>query len=168
MRYVTKIGDREYRFDLREEGGSIVVTHDGKSFDVDLERITAEHLFSLLLESRSYEVEVHKNQDSYKVCLEGETYSVVVEDERLSQLNGLLKHTGAVIGARELKAPMPGLVSEVEVQPGDHVKKGQGILIVEAMKMENELRANFDGVVKDVRVKKGQAVEQGQVLIVFE
>jgi len=63
---------------------------------------------------------------------------------------------------------MPGLVTAIEVKQGDWVVAGQGVIIVEAMKMENELKAKFDGKVKSIKVKNHQAVEKDEVLIVFE
>ena len=63
---------------------------------------------------------------------------------------------------------MPGLVVAIEVKEGEMVKAGQGVAIVEAMKMENELKAKFDGKVKKVRVKPGQAVEKDEVMVIFE
>jgi len=69
---------------------------------------------------------------------------------------------------KELKSPMPGLVTAIEVKQGDLVVAGQGVVIVEAMKMENELKAKFDGKVKSIKVKEHQAVDKDEVLIVFE
>ena len=68
----------------------------------------------------------------------------------------------------ELKAPMPGLVLSIMVQPGDSVVKGDGLMVLEAMKMENIIRTPADGIVKSVDVKKSDAVEKNQVLIKFE
>jgi pyruvate carboxylase subunit B len=70
--------------------------------------------------------------------------------------------------AQEIKAAMPGLVVKVEVKEGDRVRSGSGLIVVEAMKMENELRAPRQGVVKQVFVKKGMTVDQGQTLLVIE
>jgi len=76
---------------------------------------------------------------------------------------------GAVAqGPKPVRAPMPGLVVRVEVEPGQEVKAGQGVVIIEAMKMENELKAEAVGVVSRVLVQQGQAVEKGAVLVEFE
>ncbi len=69
---------------------------------------------------------------------------------------------------KELKAPMPGLVIEIRVKAGDTVKKGDPIIVLEAMKMENVLKATGEGTVKSIEVQKSQSVEKGQVLIIFE
>ncbi len=77
---------------------------------------------------------------------------------------------GAETGRKQavLRAAMPGLVVKVEVEPGQKIKKGDSLLIVEAMKMENEIKAQSPGVVKEIKVKPGQPVEKNQILIVFE
>jgi biotin carboxyl carrier protein len=70
--------------------------------------------------------------------------------------------------AKTIVAPMPGLVVRVEVEVGQHVKAGQGVVVVEAMKMENELKAPGDGVIAEIRAKTGETVEKGAVLLVLE
>jgi biotin carboxyl carrier protein len=69
--------------------------------------------------------------------------------------------------AKEIKAPMPGLIFDIKVKEGDEVKKGDAVLILEAMKMENILKSPGDGTVKSIKIKKGQSVEKNQVLIQF-
>ena len=86
-------------------------------------------------------------------------------DELLKNL-GLDKLVSGV--AKDLKAPMPGLVLDVLVKPGDSVKKGDSILVLEAMKMENNIKAAADAVIKKIAVRKGNAVEKNQVLVLFE
>jgi biotin carboxyl carrier protein len=68
---------------------------------------------------------------------------------------------------KEVKAPMPGLIFEIKVQEGDEVKKGDTLVILEAMKMENILKSPGDGIIKEIRIKKGDSVEKNQVLIQF-
>jgi len=79
----------------------------------------------------------------------------------------LARSPAAVVGPAPLRAPMPGLIVRVEVEPGDAVKAGQGVVIMEAMKMENELHSERDGVVARVLVAAGEPVEKGAVLIEF-
>jgi biotin carboxyl carrier protein len=69
--------------------------------------------------------------------------------------------------AKEIKAPMPGLIFDIKVKEGDEVKKGDPVLILEAMKMENILKSPGDGTVKKIKIKKGESVEKNQVLIQF-
>jgi pyruvate carboxylase subunit B len=90
---------------------------------------------------------------------------VEVVDERTRVIRELTRAAAGAAGPRPVKAPMPGLVVRVEVDEGDEVREGQGVVIVEAMKMENELRAEADGRVARVCVAAGDAVEKDQVLL---
>jgi biotin carboxyl carrier protein len=127
---------------------------------------------------------------SYKAIVEGKSYLVhttgIGEDGQIYvRLNGkkikaeystrkgdLLKTLGIDLGAglkiQEFKAPMPGLIRKIDVALGETVQKGQTILVLEAMKMENALKSPGDGIVKSIIVKEGQAVEKNQLLIIFE
>jgi biotin carboxyl carrier protein len=98
----------------------------------------------------------------------GERWEVEVLDERTRYIRGLTGASAGQRGAGALKAPMPGLVLRVQVTPGQKVTAGTGVIVLEAMKMENELKAVGSGVVRSVRVGPGEAVEKGQVLIEFE
>jgi len=91
-----------------------------------------------------------------------------VLDERTRHIRSLAGGGDQRRAAGVLKAPMPGLVVRVQVQPGEKVAAGDPLVVLEAMKMENELKAGAPGVVKSVRVAPGEAVEKGQVLVEFE
>jgi biotin carboxyl carrier protein len=102
------------------------------------------------------------------VYLDGRPHRVDAETERARRVREMRGVAGAARGPRPLKAPMPGLVVKVEVEEGQAVAAGQGLVIVEAMKMENELQAETDAVVARILVEAGQAVEKDQVLLDFE
>ena len=99
--------------------------------------------------------------------INGHTYVV----EHKDKFDLLLEKMGmnAAAGARinNIKAPMPGLIIDLKVKPGDAVKQGDQLLILEAMKMENIIKSPGEGTVKNVKVKKGESVEKGQVLLEF-
>src|SRR5690606_8230329 len=100
--------------------------------------------------------------------LDGHTLEVEVADERTRALRAVAAATAPPAGPRPVRAPMPGLVVRVDVRPGQAIEAGQGVVIMEAMKMENELRADAPGIVSRVLVEAGQAVEKGAVLVEFE
>lgn len=104
----------------------------------------------------------------YTLWVDGYRFDVEALDERTSAIRELSKLSAATSGPAPLVAPMPGLIVRVNVQPGDTVGQGQGLIVMEAMKMENELRAQAAGTVKSVNVKPGTAVEKGTVLIEME
>ena len=125
--------------------------------------------FSVLIDGKSHSVLVLKEDREAKTVrlrVGARTCTVRIEEEqdRLMQTLGLDK---VARKAGELKAPMPGLVINILVMPGDQVKKNDPVLVLEAMKMENLIKAPGDGVVKAVLAEKGRAVEKGQSLIQF-
>jgi biotin carboxyl carrier protein len=97
--------------------------------------------------------------------LRGQLYEVDVEDERQRRLRQASETEGGPGGEFQLKAPMPGLIVAVPVAEGDSVSRGQNLVILESMKMQNELRSPRDGVVLRVRANPGERVEQNQVLV---
>lgn len=125
--------------------------------------------FSVVIGGRSHRVLVlkeDKESRTVRLRIGARTCTVKLEEEqdRLMQTLGLDK---AARKAGDLKAPMPGLVLNVLVKPGDAVKKNEPVLVLEAMKMENVIKAPGDGVVKAVPAEKGKPVEKGQLLVQF-
>lgn len=103
----------------------------------------------------------------WELHIEGRRMNAEVVDERTRAIRAMTRSASGPTGPRPVKAPMPGLVVRVEVNVGDTVTAGQGVLIMEAMKMENELKADAGGVVTKIHATAGQAVEKGAVLIEF-
>ncbi len=130
---------------------------------------TGNSEFSVLLDGRSHRVLVVKNDKEnglVRLRIGGLTYNVKLEDEqsRLMKTLGLEK---AALKVREIKAPMPGLVLNILVKPGDNVQKNDPLLVLEAMKMENMIRAPGDAVIGAISAVQGRAVEKGQLLVSF-
>lgn len=138
--------------------------------DLDTQEIATKH-YHLLKENRSFKAEVLTEnflQRKYDIKINSNTYNVAISKE----LDLLIEEMGLSLGTaqmiNDIKAPMPGLILEVNVEEGAEVKEGDYLLVLEAMKMENTLTAPRDGVVKSVSVKTGQTVEKNQVLIEME
>jgi pyruvate carboxylase subunit B len=104
----------------------------------------------------------------YTLWLDGFRYEVEALDERTRAIRDLSAASATGAGPAPLKAPMPGLIVRVAVQLGDSVVAGQGLVVMEAMKMENELRASAPGRVKAVHTQPGSAVDKGALLIELE
>jgi len=162
MKYATTIGEQTYIVEVNREGE---VTIDGDTFPVDLQAID-EVTYSLLMSNRSYEALVDTAGDELAVLLDGRMYTAQVLDERARRLSRV---DGSSVSSGELtlKSPMPGLIVAVPVAEGQAVKKGQTVLVLESMKMENELKAPRDGTVSSIKVKVRQSVEQHQPLVVI-
>ena len=165
MKYTAIINEKPYEVEI---GPNNTVIVDGEPHSTDFRGIDGEALYSLLLDNYSWEVLAERNGDEYRVLIDGELYVVEVQDERTRKLAKAAAKTAAATGEVILKAPMPGLVREVQVNVSDAVVAKQGVVILEAMKMQNELRIARAGVVKEIRVKPGDKVEQGQVLLVVK
>jgi len=168
MQYVAKIEDKSFIININELDGELEVKLDGKQIEVDFVQVKPPNFFSFLVNNKSFDVEIIKNSEGYWVNMDGRKYECFLEDERISKIKDIAGFKKDILQEKEIKTPMPGLVVAIEVKEGDTVIAGQGVAIVEAMKMENELKAKFDGKVKKVKVKPGQAVDKNDVLIIFE
>lgn len=153
--------------EIEEIGRSLYrIAVDGNEFLVDGKK-TGRSNFSLIVDNRSFEIDVDNTEDEYRVLVDGRSYHVQLVDERRVRLGGL--QSGIQLqGRQKVSVPMPGKVIAVLVGEGDAVEKGQGLVIVEAMKMENEVRSPITGAVREIRVKPGEAVEAGAVLVIVE
>ncbi len=168
------IGEEEpRRYQIRREGDHVIVRHidDASGNDAGTEisidwRRPRPGIYSLLVDGASYEVFLEEEPDHLAVHLVKRTFKVKAADIRRHRA---VTDVGASSdGAVRIVAPIPGRVARVLVEPGDQVARGDGIVVVEAMKMENELRAPRDGVVGSIGVEEGQGVEGGALLATLE
>jgi acetyl/propionyl-CoA carboxylase alpha subunit len=113
-------------------------------------------------------VERREGRGRYTLWIDGYRFDVEALDERTRAIRELARAHAAATGPAPIKAPMPGLIVRINVKPGDAVEAGQGVVVMEAMKMENELRAIAGGTVRSVEVVAGQAVEKGALLVALE
>jgi biotin carboxyl carrier protein len=163
MKYATTIGDRTYLVEINREGE---ITVDGETFPIDLQAID-DVTYSLLLAHKSYEALVEANGGELAVLLRGRMYNVQVLDERARRLAKTRGAHGPASGEVVIKSPMPGLIVAVPVVEGQTVKKGETVVVLESMKMENELKAPRDGTLASIKVVSRQSVEQHQPLVVI-
>lgn len=164
MKYVARVGEHSYSVDVINDN---TVNIDGHTYKVNMQTVDGDQVYSLLLDDHSYELFVNRSEYGYDVLVAGERHDVTVEDEYTQRLHKLTGKARGPKGEAPIKAPMPGMVVAVRASEGDFVKSGQGLVILEAMKMENELRAPWNGTVKQVKVSAGDKVEQGQLLMVI-
>ena len=163
MKISAKAGAQVVEVTIERSNGHYVVEIDGVRHEVDAHKLEAD-FYSLLSGGRSYEVSVEPRGDAYHVR-HGAAEQVVA----LTDPSRRARELGAgAEGPANVVTLMPGKVVRVLVRDGDQVEAGQGVLVVEAMKMENELKAPRTGRVRALSVESGQSVEAGAVLAVIE
>jgi acetyl/propionyl-CoA carboxylase alpha subunit len=165
MKYLATIDDTTYEIDINEKGE---IRLDGERLQADFMAVAEQSLYSLLLDNRSFEAHISPEEEGLEVLLHGSRYMVSIEDERSRLLRKAGKAELLQSGEFHLKAPMPGLIVEVPVESGQEVSKGDNLVILESMKMQNELKAPRDGTISRVRVKPGDSVKQNAVMIVLD
>ena len=145
------------------------VTVAGQVYAASLGTIAGTPLRQLLLDGRPSTLAVESlGRGRWALAPGGERWEVEVLDERARHIQSLSGGADRPAVSPVLKAPMPGLVLRVHVAPGQQVVAGMGLVVLEAMKMENELKSAASATVRAVRVKPGEAVEKGQILVEFE
>ena len=155
------------RLRVQVENGRCLV--DGDLVEVELTPGNGTPIRSASAEGRSLRIRPqHEGRGRWRLEVEGDQHTVEVLDLGQEAIRQARRASGVGSGPPPLKAPMPGLVVRVEVSEGDEVKAGQGVVIVEAMKMENELRAAGPARVRSIMAQEGAAVEKDQVLVEFE
>ena len=162
MFFEARVDGSTVRVEVRARGEGYSVSLDGRPLEVDAVGLNSG-LTSLLLDGRSYEVAVEPEPDGLRVHFPGGSVRVELADAS----HAASSKSRSASGPTRLTAPMPGRVVRVLVARGASVEAGQGVVVVEAMKMENELRAPRAGRVDQVAVREGQAVEAGALLLVI-
>ena len=157
---------------------SYKINIDDQTFDLNREAIqdlnvvkNGDGTLHLLQDNQSYHITIIDTDfDNNKLTLEinGNPYEIAIEDEYDQLVKKMGLSTGGTQKLKNIKAPMPGLILDILVKPEQTIEKGDQLLVLEAMKMENVLKAEGEGVVKSIEVTKGAAVDKGQVMIEME
>ena len=164
MRLWVTLEGREAEVTFHAEGDRLVLEADGRHIEADFVRLPDGEVYSLLIDGRSHVVRVVPTTDGLDVELRGSVIPVEVKHPLEKMLQASSAAAAATRG-ETVTAPMPGVVVAVRVAPGDAVRAGQSVIVVEAMKMQNELSAAHDGVVSEVLVAERAAVSVGQALM---
>lgn len=161
MIYTFKFKDQIYRISIDKEGKETEVEIEGRRVPVEFQKID-ENFYSILLGERSIGVGILKRGKRIDVFVDGDLYEFESVSDRERE-----RTKGAISGVQEIKSPMPSRVVKILKKSDEEVKEGEGVIVIEAMKMESELKSPIDGKVKEVKVKEGDAVESGIVLLVI-
>jgi biotin carboxyl carrier protein len=165
MRFEAELSGETIAIEVTGQEGRYRVAVGDEVCEVDAHE-AAEGIWSLLIGDVSHMVDVSERDGVSVVEVDGESYRIRVEEET----RYIIRTRGgkAAAGGQVLRAPMPGKVVHIEVEVGQAVKPGDGLVVLEAMKMENEFRAAVAGTVREIRVQAGQTVNAGDALLVIE
>jgi pyruvate carboxylase subunit B len=166
VKYVVDIGGELLEVTI----DGVMVRADGEELPAALADLPGTPIALLTLGDEVHRVVVTRGnvRGRYALSIDGRRYDVEALDERTRAIRELSKASASASGPAPLVAPMPGLIVRIQVDVGTTVQPGQGLVVMEAMKMENELRAVAGGVVKAVRVSPGTVVERGAILVELE
>lgn len=125
--------------------------------------------YILKLENKFYQISADKVQNgNYTISFEGQRFDAIVRSALQEKASQLLQQSGASKKRIDVRSPMPGMILKIKKNKGEEISRGETIIILEAMKMENDLRAPQSGIIKDILIKEGTAVEKGTVLFSIE
>jgi len=162
MIFTTYIDEKLHKVKIVQERGGYLIKIDNENpFHIDVVDLQTGS-YSMLLKGRSYQFDIEKKENSYNVLLRGRLYSI----ELIPPTSKGIKGKG--FEEKKIIARMPGKIIKILAKEKDKVTKGEGVVIMEAMKMENELKSPMSGVIQTIHVKEGQTVEAGEDLILLE
>jgi len=165
MKFTTRINDREINVDVQRDNGNFLLKFPDSECKVEYRKIDNNSL-SLLIDGKYFRVNLEGLNGNYNANLKGQNYKIQIEEEwktRFSRSTGTENNNTSV----EVRSPMPGKVVRIHVKVGDKVIKDQGIIVVEAMKMENELCSPVSGVINKIKVDEGHVAGGKEVLLVI-
>ena len=166
MKYIVDLNGK--RQEVEVDGESVTVGGHTVLARVDEIETTPVRLVSIGSEVHRVVVRRGSSRGAYTLWVDGFRFDGEALDERTRAIRDITAESARSLGPASLVAPMPGLIVRVNVAAGDKVQAGQGLVVMEAMKMENELRSPAAGIVKTVMVEPGKAVEKGTALVEFE
>ena len=166
MKYIVDIGGE--RHEVTVDGGTVSV--GGAAFPAHLEQLDGTPVLLVSVGTSVHRIIARRSdgRGAYALSVDGFAFAAEALDERTRAIRDITAASAGGARAAHVSAPMPGLIVKVNVAPGEVVKAGQGLIVMEAMKMENELRASAPGRVKSVVVAPGTAVEKGALLVEIE
>ncbi|MBD3297160.1 MAG: biotin/lipoyl-binding protein [candidate division Zixibacteria bacterium] len=166
-KYTATIGETQIEVELLN--GNTEAKVNGEAIHIDPAWVTEDELsLNLLLGGQSYDLRIEEDEEHLHIAYAGNRYECDVIDTRLADLKKRAGDIGGVGGKTVVKSPMPGLVVKVTAEEGQALKKGDRILILEAMKMENDVKAPREGTLTKLSVAPGDTVEGGRELAVSE
>ena len=168
MKLIAELNSATHEVEIKRDGTNLTAVIDGRHYELEASA-PEPNVYLFKHANKIYQIFVSPNQktdDPFAVNVGNRNYEIKIIDPR--RLRGSGNASGQATGASEIKTAMPGKVARVLVEVGSEVQKGDGVLIVEAMKMQNEMKSPKDGIVKEIRCAEGATVNAGDVLAVIE
>ena len=166
MKLQAETSDQKHEIEIRRDGDKVFARIDDREYEVDVSE-PEPGVFLIRHDNEIYEAAVTVSNDGGRiVSLRGKDHEIVLHDPK--RLRGLAGGDAHADGVAEIKTAMPGKVVRILTAPGTAVEKGDGVIVVEAMKMQNELKSPKTGAVKEIRVEEGTTVSAGDVLATIE
>lgn len=168
MKLNAVLNDEQHTINIRQEGDKLVAEIDDVKYELEANEVS-KGIYLLKYEGRVYECRVErdeKQKDKFNVQLNNNTFTISLHDPK--RMRGKLNVSEVNDGVAEIITQMPGKVVRLLVEKDAEVKVGDGVIVVEAMKMQNEMKSPKDGIVKEIRVKAGDTVNGGDVLVIIE
>ncbi|MGI8669278.1 MAG: biotin/lipoyl-containing protein [Aridibacter sp.] len=168
MKFIAEIDNQEYKININREDSKVFADIEGRKYELETSE-PEPNIYLLKHEGKIYEVFVSPNEkadEPLKIKVETEDFDVKIIDPKRLRGTG----SGNVIadGIAEIKTAMPGKVVRILLEKDAEVKIGDGIIVVEAMKMQNEMKSPKDGIIKEIYFAEGDTVNAGDVLVVIE
>ena len=164
MKLGLTIGDRARHLEIERQGEQLQFLIDGRALTADVKQIQPE-VYSILIDGEAFEARIESGASGLRVQIDGREFPVGVADPR--QWRRDRNQVAAAEGHQQIVSSMPGKVVRVMVRAGDTVEAGQGLLVVEAMKMQNEIKSPKAGKIERIAAQEGQTVNAGEVLAVI-
>ncbi|MDQ2745845.1 MAG: acetyl-CoA carboxylase biotin carboxyl carrier protein subunit [Acidobacteriota bacterium] len=168
MKLIAELDNEKHAVEVKRDGVNLTAAVDGRVYELEVSE-PEPNVYLFKHENKIHQIFVAPNERSGEplvVSLANQTFAVKINDPK--RLRGTKSAGESADGASEIKTAMPGKLVRILVETGAEIKKGDGVLIVEAMKMQNEMKAPKDGIVKEIRFQEGATVNAGDVLAVIE
>lgn len=166
MKYYIELKGIKHEVEVLESENLKKVKIDGEVVELDFPPLTSKSSVSFIINHKTYSANISAEDINLNVQINNFEIQAVVKDERRKLMDTLMRQSKRQSNSvSEIKALMPGLIIKLNVSTGDSVKKGNSLIVMEAMKMENEINAPMDSIVEQCHVKTNQAVSKGQLLI---
>ncbi|MCI0530704.1 MAG: acetyl-CoA carboxylase biotin carboxyl carrier protein subunit [candidate division Zixibacteria bacterium] len=167
MKYYIELAGNKFEVELISDRSKLTILLNKKQFQAE-ELLFNDSRGVFLLDNQLLDLEYTSRQGELDLHWKGRKHRVKIGNLLTEPIFDFLHEIDRKSESKHLKSPLPGVIVKIEVKPGESVQDGQGVVIIEAMKMENEIKSPFAGVVKEILVSEREPVDKNQVLIKYE